>query len=60
MTPQARAAAIQRGLGGLARALAMGVPPDIINYGTDIDGVHTDPATYIMFFPKHEVRTLGG
>eukprot|EP00959_Pyramimonas_sp_CCMP1952_P118464 2477059-Pyramimonas_sp.AAC.1 len=43
MTPQAQAAAIKRGLGGLARTLAMRFPPDIINYGADIDGVHTDP-----------------
>eukprot|EP00959_Pyramimonas_sp_CCMP1952_P256075 5348618-Pyramimonas_sp.AAC.1 len=43
MTPHAQAAAIQRGLGGLARTLAKGVPPDIMNYGADIDGVHTDP-----------------
>eukprot|EP00959_Pyramimonas_sp_CCMP1952_P016827 356883-Pyramimonas_sp.AAC.1 len=27
----------------------MRVPPDIINYGADIDGVHTDPVTYTMF-----------
>eukprot|EP00959_Pyramimonas_sp_CCMP1952_P296008 6191968-Pyramimonas_sp.AAC.1 len=27
----------------------MRVPPDIINHGADIDGVHTDPVTYIMF-----------
>eukprot|EP00959_Pyramimonas_sp_CCMP1952_P107407 2245539-Pyramimonas_sp.AAC.1 len=40
---------MQRGLGGLARTLAMRVPPDIINYGADIDGVHADPVTYIMF-----------
>eukprot|EP00959_Pyramimonas_sp_CCMP1952_P250813 5242597-Pyramimonas_sp.AAC.1 len=34
---------MQRGLGGLARTLAMRAPPGIIDYGTDIDGVHTDP-----------------
>ncbi|MCP4469064.1 MAG: hypothetical protein GY813_20255, partial [Halieaceae bacterium] len=58
MTPQAQAAAIQRGLGGLARTLAMRVPPDIINYGADIDGVHTDPVTYIMFLLSMKFERL--
>eukprot|EP00959_Pyramimonas_sp_CCMP1952_P066529 1388947-Pyramimonas_sp.AAC.1 len=58
MTPQAQAAAIQRGLGGLARTPAMRVPPDIINYGAGIDGVHTDPATYIMFLLSMKFERL--
>eukprot|EP00959_Pyramimonas_sp_CCMP1952_P117824 2463323-Pyramimonas_sp.AAC.1 len=36
----------------------MGVPPDIIDYGADIDGVHTDPATYIMFLLSMKFERL--
>ena len=49
-TPQQQAAALQRGLGGLARTLAMRVPSNIINFGVEIDGVRTDPVTYLMFY----------
>eukprot|EP00959_Pyramimonas_sp_CCMP1952_P357567 7486926-Pyramimonas_sp.AAC.1 len=58
MTPPAQAAAMQCGLGGLARTLAMGVPPDIISYGADIDGARTDPVTYIMFLLSMKFERL--
>eukprot|EP00959_Pyramimonas_sp_CCMP1952_P423450 8870207-Pyramimonas_sp.AAC.1 len=50
MTPSQQAAALQRGLGGLARTMAMRVPPAVINFGVNIGGRHTDGVTYIMFF----------
>eukprot|EP00959_Pyramimonas_sp_CCMP1952_P080832 1688590-Pyramimonas_sp.AAC.1 len=49
MTPSKQAAALQRGLGGLARTIAMRAPPAVIDFGVNIGGRHTDRATYIMF-----------
>ena len=49
MTPSQQAAALQRGLGGLARTIAMRVPSAVINFGVNIGGRHTDGVTYIMF-----------
>eukprot|EP00959_Pyramimonas_sp_CCMP1952_P004477 93765-Pyramimonas_sp.AAC.1 len=49
MTPSQQSAALQRGLGGLARTIAMRVPPAVINFGVHIGGRHTDGVTYIMF-----------
>eukprot|EP00959_Pyramimonas_sp_CCMP1952_P166297 3475815-Pyramimonas_sp.AAC.1 len=43
MTPQ-QAACLRRGLGGVARAIAMRSPPQIANYGTTAQGAHTCPA----------------
>eukprot|EP00959_Pyramimonas_sp_CCMP1952_P110994 2322001-Pyramimonas_sp.AAC.1 len=42
MTPPRQAAALQRGLGGLARALAIRQPSTIINYGVALQGGRTD------------------
>eukprot|EP00959_Pyramimonas_sp_CCMP1952_P257364 5376975-Pyramimonas_sp.AAC.1 len=36
----------------------MRVPPDIINYGADIDGARTDPVTYIMFLLSMKFERL--
>eukprot|EP00959_Pyramimonas_sp_CCMP1952_P447440 9368929-Pyramimonas_sp.AAC.1 len=36
----------------------MRVPPDIINYGADIDGAHTDPVAYIMFLLSMKFERL--
>eukprot|EP00959_Pyramimonas_sp_CCMP1952_P346182 7250822-Pyramimonas_sp.AAC.1 len=47
MTPSQQAAALQRGRGGLARTIAMRVPPAVINFGVHIGGRHTDGVTYI-------------
>ena len=49
LTPPQQAAALQRGLAGHARQIAMRIPPGVINYGVNINGVATDGATYIMF-----------
>eukprot|EP00973_Karenia_brevis_P013541 1839332-Karenia_brevis.AAC.1 len=49
MTTSAQAAAIQVGLGGLAREFAMSVPAPGITFGAQINGVHTDPVTYLAY-----------
>eukprot|EP00959_Pyramimonas_sp_CCMP1952_P060388 1261635-Pyramimonas_sp.AAC.1 len=49
MTPSQQAAGLQRGLGGLARTIAMRLPPAVIEFGVNIGGRHTDGVTYIMF-----------
>ena len=45
----AQAAAIQRGLRGLAREYAMSLPPAAITFGGAINGVMTDPVTYLIY-----------
>eukprot|EP00959_Pyramimonas_sp_CCMP1952_P186814 3906528-Pyramimonas_sp.AAC.1 len=47
MTPSQQVAALQRGLGGLARTIAMRVPPAVLIFDVDIGGRHTDGVTYI-------------
>eukprot|EP00959_Pyramimonas_sp_CCMP1952_P399251 8365809-Pyramimonas_sp.AAC.2 len=44
-----QAADLQRGLGGLARTLAMKVPSTIINHRVTWQGRRTDGVTYIMY-----------
>eukprot|EP00959_Pyramimonas_sp_CCMP1952_P245609 5133353-Pyramimonas_sp.AAC.1 len=58
MTPSQQAAALQRGLGGVARTIAMGVRPAVLNFGVNIGGRHTDGATYIMFFSSTKFGNL--
>ena len=58
MTPPQQAAALQRGLGGLARQIAMRVPSAIINYGVNIRGQPTDAITYIMFLLSTKFENL--
>eukprot|EP00973_Karenia_brevis_P071605 9948935-Karenia_brevis.AAC.1 len=49
MTPTAQAAAIQMGLGGLAREFAMNMPAPAITFGAQINGVHIDPVTHLVY-----------
>ena len=49
MTPQAQAASLQLGLRGQAREFAMSIPTGAIAFGAAVNGVHTDPVTYLMF-----------
>ncbi len=48
LTLSAQATAIQRGLRGNARRLAMATPPAAIAMGAAINGVNTDPVTYLL------------
>ena len=48
LSPTAQAACIQRGLRGNARELAMATPPAAIALGAAINGVNTDPVTYLL------------
>ena len=48
MSPTAQAAAIQRGFRGNARALAMATPPAAIAMGAFVNGVNTDPVTFLL------------
>ena len=34
----------------MARTLAMRIPSNIINFGVEIEGVRTDPVTYLMYY----------
>ena len=49
MGPPSQAAAIQLSLRGVARELAMNIPPQYIQFGTQINGIPTDPVTYILY-----------
>eukprot|EP00959_Pyramimonas_sp_CCMP1952_P008371 175030-Pyramimonas_sp.AAC.1 len=59
MTPSQQAAALQRGLGGLARPTAMRTSPAVINFGVNIGGRHTDGASYIAFILSTKFENLG-
>eukprot|EP00959_Pyramimonas_sp_CCMP1952_P288063 6024099-Pyramimonas_sp.AAC.1 len=58
MTLSQQAAALQRGLGGLARTIAIRAPPAVINFGVNIGGRHTDGATYITFLLSTKFENL--
>eukprot|EP00959_Pyramimonas_sp_CCMP1952_P293555 6139492-Pyramimonas_sp.AAC.1 len=58
MTPSQQAAALQRGLGGLARTIAMRAPPTVINLGVNLGGRHTHGVTYTMFLLSAKVENL--
>ena len=49
MTPTAQAAAIQLGLRGIAREYALALPPQAITFGARVNGVATDPVTYLLY-----------
>ena len=49
LSPTAQAAAIQLGLRGTARTFAMAIPPEAITFGASINGVRTDPVTYLIY-----------
>lgn len=49
LTPTAQAAPIQIGVRGMARTYALSIPPQAITFGTVINGVNTDPVTYLLF-----------
>ena len=44
-----QAAAIQLGLRGVAREFALTIPPAAISFGAAIEGVATDPVTYLLY-----------
>eukprot|EP00959_Pyramimonas_sp_CCMP1952_P071533 1494193-Pyramimonas_sp.AAC.1 len=58
MTPSRQAAALQRGLQGLARTLAMRIPPHVINFGAQIEGVNTDPIAYLLYYLSQRFEAL--
>ena len=49
MQPSQQAAAIQLGLRGVAREFALSIPPAAISFGAVIEGVATDPVTYLLY-----------
>eukprot|EP00959_Pyramimonas_sp_CCMP1952_P049799 1040723-Pyramimonas_sp.AAC.1 len=49
LAPSQQTAALQRGLGGLARTIAMGPPPAVINFGVHVGGRRANGSTYIAF-----------
>ena len=49
MGPNNQAAAIQLALRGVARELAFSIPPQHIQFGAQVNGIPTDPVTYILY-----------
>ena len=49
LQPSQQAAAIQLGLRGVAREFAVTIPAAAINFGANIEGTATDPATYLLY-----------
>ena len=49
LTPTAQAAALQLGLRGTARTYALTIPAAAITFGAEINGVPTDPVTYLLY-----------
>ena len=49
MTSSQQAAALQQGLRGIAREYALGIPPVVITQGVLINGVMSDPVTYLLY-----------
>ena len=58
LNPTAQAAALQRGLRGIARGFAMSIPPAAISFGANINGVMTDPVTYLLFTVGNRFEAL--
>ena len=50
LLPSQKAAAIQLGLRGVARAFAQGVSPAAIIFGVVVEGAQTDPVAYLLCF----------
>ena len=48
-TPSRHAAALQHGLQGQACSSGMRAPSNVINFGAQIEGVHADPVTFLLF-----------
>ena len=48
LNPSQQAAAIQLGLRGIAREFALSIPPAAINFGATINGIPSDPVTYLL------------
>ena len=49
LPPSAQAATLQLSMRGVARRFAMQLPTAAINYGAEINGVATDPVTYLLY-----------
>ena len=49
MSPNNQATAIQLALRGVARELALSIPPQRIQVGAQINGIPTDSVTYIIY-----------
>eukprot|EP00974_Lingulodinium_polyedra_P034906 3353471-Lingulodinium_polyedra.AAC.1 len=47
--PNQQAAALQLGLSRVAREFALTIPPAAITNGAVINGVNTDPVTYLLY-----------
>ena len=58
MPPAQQAAAIQLGLRSLAREFALTIPPAVIAYGATIEGVPTDPVTYLLYVLGNRFEAL--
>ena len=53
-----QAAAIQRGVTGAAQTLLIRVPPQFIQNGAIINGMQTDPITFLLYLLGNDGRTL--
>ena len=58
LNSRAQAAAIQRGLQGLARDFALSLPSAAISFGGSINEVMTDPVTYLIYTLSNRFESL--
>ena len=58
MTMSAQASAIQLSMRGIARTFALALPPAAITHGAQINGIHTDPATYVLYCIANRFESL--
>ena len=57
-SPTQQAASIQQAMRGVARDLALAMPARIIAYGVELNGVRTDPVTYVMYALANRFEAL--
>ncbi len=58
LAPSQQAAALQLGLQGTARDVALSIPPPVIQHGAQIQGVPTDPVTYLIYTLANRFEVL--
>ena len=49
MSMAAQASAIQLSMRGLTKKFVLALPAAAITYGAQINGIHTDPVTYVLY-----------
>ena len=58
MSSTQQASAIQLAVRGIARRFALNIPPSAITYGAVINGIPTDPVTYVLYLLSNRFEQL--